>query len=77
MSEERKTKVFVRAAPTLGRYRAGQFWPHEGREAEVTDVQLAALEGDLKLFVVRKADAPKPAAKPAREPAVEPSKKAE
>jgi hypothetical protein len=45
------TKVFVKAAPKRGFYRAGQFWPNGGREAEVDDKTLERLKAEPRLSV--------------------------
>jgi hypothetical protein len=48
-------KVFVSAKPVKGFWRAGEFWPHEGREANVTAKQFAILEAE-DMLVVKKLD---------------------
>ncbi len=47
------TLVRVYARSDRGRWRAGLHWPHDWVEAEVTDEQLALLEGDDQLVVHR------------------------
>ncbi|MDX1527050.1 MAG: hypothetical protein R3337_00395 [Gammaproteobacteria bacterium] len=47
------TLVSVYARPQRGRWRAKVHWPHTWVQAEVTDEQLAAIEGDDRLVVHR------------------------
>jgi hypothetical protein len=46
-------KVLVSAKPVKGFWRAGEFWPNEGREANVTAKQLEILEAEEMLIVER------------------------
>jgi hypothetical protein len=53
-------RVFVSAKPAKGFWRAGEFWPQEGREANVTAKQLAILEAESMLVVEQVKESEKP-----------------
>jgi hypothetical protein len=44
-------KVFVTAVPRRGFWRAGRYWPHEGREETVDDETLKRLQAEPRLTV--------------------------
>jgi hypothetical protein len=55
--------VSVRSTGEAGHFRAGQHWPREGREAEVSEAQLQQLEADPRLVVEVHGERPGEAAK--------------
>jgi hypothetical protein len=54
-------EVFVKSMTAKGHWRAGEFWPAEGRSAEVDEATIATLQADPRLEVALAEAAAEPA----------------